>query len=143
MDKLATQLRKDADAIHVDISPQLDHRIRASLEAVKPAKPREPEVARSPGFWWASSLTGLAAAVLVIMIANIDSGPQPAETVVDNAPVESAPALPDMPAFPLRVEQAMTTSPLQQELTNIRSDLERARQAVEEDVEKLVGTQEP
>ena len=143
MDKLATQLRKDADDIHVEFSPQLDNRIRASLEAVEQARPPEPQVAQSPGFWWASSLTGLAAAVLVIMIVNSDSGPTPAETMAEDTGSDTALQLPELPAFPLKVEQAMTTSPLEQELTNIQSDLEKARQKVEEDVEKLVGSKEP
>ena len=41
MDKLAKQLREDADRINVAISDELDERINASLRAVTPVVERE------------------------------------------------------------------------------------------------------
>ena len=56
------------------ISEQLDDRIRASLENIEPRKARQPErKPRPPSFWWASSLTGVAAAIALIAIVNLQS----------------------------------------------------------------------
>lgn len=131
MDKLALQLRKDADDIDVDVSPELDNRIRASLQSVTPETPRSSEPRRSPLFSWASSLTGLAAAVAVIVVLNLDTpGPEPVP-VASNQPVLE---LPELPRLPLKAESAMITSPLQKELEDFQADLEKARQEVSEDV---------
>ena len=65
MDKLAKQLRDDAGNIECRVSDELDRRILASLEATQPdVQAAQPRIARSPRFWWASSLTGVAAALL-------------------------------------------------------------------------------
>ena len=42
MDKLATQLREDAERINATVSDELDHRIVASLRAVTPVAERKP-----------------------------------------------------------------------------------------------------
>ncbi len=146
MDKLATQLRKDAEAITSEISPQLDTRIRASLQAVQQERPASPapvrnETARSPGFWWASSLTGIAAAVVLIVVVNTNTVDTTDGTLANTA--EPALQLPELPRLPLKVEAAMTTSLLEQELENIQSDLQRAAKAVEEDVDRIIDRGEP
>ena len=146
MDNLAKQLRKDADAINADISPQLDTRIRASLEAVVQERPESTaparkETARAPGFWWASSLTGIAAAVVLIVVVNTNTVETPDATLASNP--ETALQLPDLPRLPLKVEAAMTTSLLEQELENFQSDLQRAAKAVEEDVDRFIDRSEP
>ena len=130
MDKLAKQLREDAASIDAEVSAELDHRIRASLQNVTPetAKPR-PRAVRSPLFWWASSLTGIAAALGVIAIINLDRpGPSP------QVQVQETVAHIVVPAFDLEVEAAMLTSPLAEELARLQADLERAEEAVREDV---------
>lgn len=132
MDKLAERLRKDAADIHVEVSPELDHRIRASLSGVTPEAPREPRPRHSPFFWLASSLTGIAAAAAVIVLINSAEPVSPASVPV--AGTETEIELPELPALPLRAEQAMSVSPLEQELDDIQSDLEKARQAVSEDM---------
>ncbi|MEM1174596.1 MAG: anti-sigma factor [Pseudomonadota bacterium] len=145
MDNLAKQLRKDADAINAEVSPQLDSRIRASLEAVTQERPATPaparETARSPGFWWASSLTGIAAALVLIVVVNTNTVETTDSTVASND--EPVLQLPDLPRLPLNVEAAMTTSLLEQELENFQSDLQRAAKAVEDDVERIIDRGEP
>ena len=139
MDNLAKQLREDAAAINVDVSPQLDTRIRASLESVTQERPQpatRPEPGRSSGFFLASSLTGLAAAVLVIVIVNTNTVDTTDETMAGNS--NSTLQLPQLPRLPLRVEEAMTAGPLEQELQNFQSDLQRAAKAVEDDVERII-----
>jgi hypothetical protein len=129
MDKLAKQLREDAASIDAEISAELDHRIRASLQNITPesAKPR-PRAARSPSFWWASSLTGVAAALGVIAIINLDQQAPPQVQVQE--PVAQF----VVPEFDLEVEAAMLTSPLAEELARLQADLERAGEVVREDV---------
>ena len=135
MDKLAERLRKDAADIHVEVSPELDYRIRASLTGITPEEPSEERPRHSPLFWWASSLTGLAAAVAVIVIVNLGDPAGPASVPV--AANQTQIAVPELPALPLKAEQAMSVSPLEQELSDIQSDLEKARQAVSEDVREM------
>ena len=90
MDKLAKQLKVDAQMIDVHLSDELDHRISSSLQGVTPERPEAPPVQQRPAlFWWASSLTGIAAALAVIAIINSYSQPtvDPVPLVVDTSPV--------------------------------------------------------
>ncbi len=135
MDKLAERLRKDAADIHVEFSPELDNRIRASLTGITPEAPREERPRHSPLFWWASSLTGLAAAVALIVVINLGDPAGPASVPV--AATQPDIVVPELPALPLKAEQAMSVSPLEQELSDIQSDLEKARDAVSEDVRQM------
>ena len=128
MDKLAEQLKRDADNIEVRISDELDHRIEASLRSVTPeAGTRKREPARPAGFWWASSLTGIAAAALVILVMNLQQ-PDPPTSV---APDEFVTAV---PVVDWQAETAALTGPLQQELENLQSDLEKAEKKVRQDI---------
>ena len=129
MDNLANQLREDAANIDAEISAELDSRILASLQNVTPesAKPRS-RVARAPSFWWASSLTGVAVALGVIAIINLDRpGPPPLQ-------VQEPVAHFVVPELDLEVEAAMLTSPLAEELARLQADLRRAEEAVRDDV---------
>lgn len=128
MDKLARQLRDDAQRIDVSVSNELDRRIEASLHAVTPEfEDSHPvPVARPPLFWWASTITGVAAAVAVIAIANWRAPDQPVPP-----PVNIAAAI---PAIGLRAETAMLTGPLQQELDRLQSDLKKAEEKVKQDI---------
>jgi hypothetical protein len=129
MDKLAKQLRTDAERIEVAVSDELDRRIRASLQAVEPVGPLEPvpRAARPPLFWLASTLTGVAAAAAVIAIVNWQA---PAEPVAAT-PVNFIAAV---PAIDLKAESAMLTSPLQEELDNLQSDLKKAEEKVKREI---------
>ena len=127
MDKLAQRLRADADRIDVEVSAELEQRIEASLRAVEPAKERSRPLARPPWFWLASTLTGVAAAVAVIAIVNW----QAADETLAPLPVPVATVT---PMIDLNAEAAMLTSPLQEELENLQSDLKKAEEKVRRDI---------
>ncbi len=93
-----------------------------------------PRKAETPGvsLWWASSLTGLAAAALVIILINWNPTTDPQEV----QPVASTPGtvVSIQSGFPLNVETAEWATPLEEELKNLQSDLEKARESVERDL---------
>jgi len=127
MDKLENQLRADAASINVTVSPQLEDRIRASLEAVTPEQPEEKSLLQKPlSTWWASSLTGIAAVAVVMVVFNLNQ-PEP-------------PAVPDrsfsLPLLTpnLKINQAVMTAPLQKELEDLEADLRKAEEAVRRDI---------
>ena len=128
MDKLAKRLREDAARIEVDISDELDRRIEASLHAATPPQeaPARP-LARPPLFWWASTITGVAAAVAVIAIVNWRVEEQPDLA----APVD---LMASAPSIELHAEAAMLTAPLQEELDKLQSDLKKAEEKVRRDI---------
>ena len=131
VDKLERRLKEDAGRIEIRISPELDERLRASLEAAEPARPRVP-VSRSRWFWGASSLTGAVGALLVIALVNFGSAP------------EAPPAVASQPSQPLLrpaldVRPAVMLGPLESELDNLKRDLARAEAAVREDVDQIFG----
>lgn len=127
MDKLALKLREDAAKIDVEVSAELDERIRASLENVTPEKPKTARD-RKPAFslWWMSSLTGIAAALLVLVILDRNR-PAPAPEVQPLAEVETL-------RPPLKIESAVLTAPLARELENLEADLRKAEQMVMADI---------
>ena len=128
MDKLAKQLREDAQRIDVSVSDELDRRIEASLRAVTPEveDSRPVPVAKPPLFWWASTITGVAAAVAVIAIANWQKPDGPV-----TPPLNLVAAV---PAIDLNAETAMLTAPLQEELDRLQSDLKKAEEKVKRDI---------
>jgi hypothetical protein len=133
MDKLERRLKEDAGLIKADLAPELQERIRASLESTKPVK-QAPRTTKTPGtsLWWASSLTGLAAAALLIVVINWNGGVEPVEEVADAAPPGITWSI--QSGFPLNAETAEWTAPLEEELKNLQSDLEKARESVERDL---------
>jgi hypothetical protein len=131
MDNLAKRLHEDAGRIDVEISDELERRIDASLRAITPEVPEKQAAsppARPPYFWWASSLTGVAAAVAVIAIANwqpqVEPDAPPATLVADALP----------PPVDLKAQAAMLTGPLQEELEKLESDLKKAEEKVKRDI---------
>jgi hypothetical protein len=129
MDKLANRLRHDAENIDAKVSDELDRRVRASINGMTPAteQPTSTPSSRPAGFWWASSLTGIAAAIAVIAIVNSQQ----------DAPVPQAtPAniFAAVPTINLKTETAMMTSPLQQELDALQSDIKKAERRVREEI---------
>ena len=126
MDKLAKQLREDAEKINVTVSDELDRRIEASLHAVTPATEREVPRARPPLFWLASTLTGVAAALAIIAILNVTEQQQPA--------IEPTTMADLYPGLDLNMRNAVTVSPLEEELENLQKDLKRAEEKVKEDI---------
>ena len=126
MDKLARQLRDDAERINVSVSDELDQRIQASLRAVTPATERQAPRARPPLFWLASTLTGAAAALAIIAVVNMQDTEQPAVPAATVADLQ--------PSIELNMEAAMLTAPLQQELEALQSDLKKAEEKVKRDI---------
>ena len=135
MDSLERRLKEDAGRIEVRISPELDERLRASLEAAEPVR-RPAPAPRQRWFWWASSLTGAVGALLVIALVNFGSAPEAPSTV---ASPSSQPLL--RPA--LDVRPAVMLGPLESELDNLKRDLARAEAALREDVDRIFGEPEP
>jgi hypothetical protein len=133
MDKLAKRLRDDADQIEVLVSPELDDRLRASVQGIKQeARAEKAATSRPASFWWASSLTGVAATLAVISIVNL-TGPEP-EIAITEPPAQAF----SMPKFDWKPQPAMLTEILEEELENIQSDLKKAEQAVKEDFDEVL-----
>ena len=132
MDKLARQLREDASRIECEVSAQLDDRIRASLETIQPEAPTRPlRESKSFPLWWASSLTGVAAAIAIIVLVNLQSQPVPPSVT------EPAPQALVIPSIEWETQPAALTRSLEVELENLQSDLEKAEEAVKQDIERL------
>jgi len=64
MENFEDRLRRDAEHIRAVVSPELEDRIRASLESTTPLRPETRPRRRSNWFWIASSLTGTVADIL-------------------------------------------------------------------------------
>jgi hypothetical protein len=132
MDKLAIQLREDAEKIDAEISADLDARLSASLHGIKPEPVRRAQrESKSFSLWWASSLTGVAAALLIIVVANVRA-PEPAATTASATP----PAV-ILPSVEWNARSAVLTSPLEQEIDNLQSDLKKAEELVKQDIDRL------
>ncbi len=137
MDEFENRLKRDADEIQAEVSPAFKQRLDASLHGTKRIQP-VPE-SGNPGInlWWASSLTGLAAAVIVIVLINWN---RPATEL---APVQAV-AERTVPATfeelqglnpPRLIKTAEFTTPLEEELARLQADIERARANVKKDIE--------
>jgi len=132
MDKLAKQLRADADQLEVQISAELDDRIRASLQSVSQERAATTDKRPAASFWWASSLTGVAATIAVIAIVNL-SGPEP-EMGITEPPVTPFAAS----NFDWKMQPAVLTETLEQELVDFQADLKKAEQAVRSDLDEIL-----
>ncbi len=129
MDKLAKQLKDDAARIDVQISDELDRRITASLQGVTPEAPRARS--RPAAFWWASSLTGVAAALAIIAVINSHSQFEGGPAV---APETSPVSVATIPTIDWKAESAMLTRPLQRELEDLQADLKKAEEKVKREI---------
>jgi hypothetical protein len=132
MDKLAKQLKDDAARIDVQISDELDRRITASLQGVTPETPDTPRARPRPAvFWWASSLTGVAAALAIITVINSNSQ---IEGIPPVAPETSPVSMAAIPTIDWKAESAMLTRPLQRELEDLQADLKKAEEKVKREI---------
>ncbi len=137
MDEFENRLKLDAQAIRAGISPELRSRIDASLRATEQIRPVPESPAPGMNLWWASSLTGLAAAVIVIVLVNWNGPPTvpaPAEQVADyTVPV----AVDELQGLypPWLIKTADFASPLEEELARLQADIERASKNVKEDID--------
>ncbi len=139
MDKFEKRLKHDADAVRAEVSPELRSRIDASLHAVErvgatPARRTSPAT-----LWWASSLTGLAAVLVMLVVANL-AGPDADPVQEDIAAGVTEPPVPIEFSQPLlapnlHIRSADFTSPLEEELLKLQADIEKARENVRKDID--------
>jgi hypothetical protein len=133
MDDIERRLREDAKAIRAEVPPQLTARIASSVRGVRALPPARREFGWP--LWLAASLTGAAAAAVAIVSVNWRSMNEPAPPSAE-AVAESVPDyIRDFEQLPLHAKTADLTAPLEEELKNLRSDLERARENVEQDLD--------
>lgn len=141
MDELKKRLIEDAGGIEAVVSPELQRRIDASLIAARATRSvagGRPEKRNS--LWMISSLTGLAAAALIILVIGWNRQPemvaqeQVAGQQAQVADESSLEGWDIMDGLSLNIESADLTRSLEDELVNLQSDLEKARQSVERDV---------
>jgi hypothetical protein len=133
MDDLERRLREDAGAIRAEVPPQLTARIASAVRGARALPPARREFGWP--LWLAASLTGAVAAAVAIVSVNRGSmdiaPPPPAEAVAESVPEY----IREFEQLPLRAKTADLTAPLEEELKNLRSDLERARENVEQDLD--------
>lgn len=145
MDEFERQLRADARAVDATVPARLEARIAAAVAAAESERQAAVRTNTAVRFdfrwWWASTLTGAAAVFAIVIVAVVlrdgapGDGPAPSVAATDEATIE--PARPDSPGVvtvPLDVRTADFALPLQTELDALKSDLEKARNAVEEDL---------
>lgn len=131
MDELERQLRADAKRIQAETSVTLRKRIDAAVAAAGAQQPRK---TRPPIRWWSVALIGGAAAMLVVVLLD-----RPSIDTLTNPPPPTARTVPESPPvqqtdFDLRAQPAVLTEPLEEELEHLKSDLEKAREGVAEDL---------
>jgi hypothetical protein len=136
MDEFEKRLKRDAEAIEAEVSPALRARIDASLRGIEPLRTARKVSSSATSLWWASSLTGLAAAVTVIVLINWN---RPAPESVPETPVADITVPPDSvlasPPPMLDIRTADFASPLEEELVKLQSDIEKARESVKKDLD--------
>lgn len=137
MDEFEKRLKQDAAAVEASVSPQLRGRIDASLRGTERAHTAAVEKRPVSRLWWASSLTGLAATIAIIVLVNLGRD----ASVPVEAPVAELPTVPDtgldLPMIPtdLDLQSADFAGPLQEELLKLQADIEKARNSVREDID--------
>ncbi|HZD52305.1 MAG TPA: hypothetical protein VE175_04615 [Woeseiaceae bacterium] len=130
MDEMEKRLKRDAARIRARVPPDVSARVQASLSrATEPGRPTPRTI--SLGLWLAASLSGAAAAaLLLLLLPHADRSPPP-EPLARSVPLPRSIA----GEFPLEVKTAELTAPLEQELDNLQSDIEKAREQVKEDLD--------
>jgi hypothetical protein len=135
MDEFARRLKADADDIEATVSAELKTRIDASIQSLDHDEPVTVGKSRPLFLWWASSLTGLTAAVLVIAFLNRNA----TEDAVEVQEASAAIVVPEYVQqlnveFLLRAENADFTEPLEDELDKLKSDMAKARENIRRDL---------
>ena len=136
MDAFEKRLKQDAQDIDAGVPPQLRERIDATLRATKRIEAVPESRMSGVNIWWASSLTGLAAATIVIVLLNWDR-PVTVETPEVPVAIQTVPEFNELQRFdpPRLIRTAEFTTPLEDELTKLQADIERARAIVRKDIE--------
>ena len=135
MDEFENRLKRDAAEIRAEVSPELKSRIDASIRATDQIRPVPESRTTGMNIWWASSLTGLAAAIAIIVLINWN---QPAPVSVEPVATHTVPVPPDGSADlnpPLLFQTADFASPLEEEMIRLQADIEKARESVKNDID--------
>lgn len=136
MDRLKGRLKADAERIEANFSPEFDARLDAAMHSASQIHSVPDDGAEKPVRWtWASVLTGLATAALVVVLMNW----RHEEAVPDAIDPPVARTVPDFSEqtglnFPMEMQTAVMTDPLEEELESLKEDLEKARESVERDL---------
>lgn len=141
MDDFEKRLKNDAMQIRSEVSPELENRIESSLRSVGRDIPVVERRTASSKLWWASSLTGLAMALLVIALVNWNSATTdaPPEMRAEN-PGET---VPDHREYLRQLQEQVAPQPgsvefansLEEELNNLQADFEKVRENVARDID--------
>ena len=139
MDEFEKRLKRDAQGIDADISPQLVSRIEASLLSVERIESLRQKGSATSNLWWASSLTGLAAAAAVIALLNWNR-PDPEPLLPEQTAFQVVPDAREylqqiQGRLPLRAETADFRHGLEDELVRLQADFEKARENVNRDID--------
>ncbi|RLA32339.1 MAG: hypothetical protein DRR11_08505 [Gammaproteobacteria bacterium] len=139
MDEFEKRLKRDAQGIDADISPQLASRIEASLRSVERIESLRQKGSATSNLWWASSLTGLAAAAAVIALLNWNR-PDPEPVLPEQTAFQVVPDAREylqqiQGRLPLRAETADFRHGLEDELVKLQADFEKARENVNRDID--------
>jgi hypothetical protein len=137
MDEFEKRTKRDANALQADVSPQLRARIDASLRAVEPLRAAPAKRTSPARLWWASSLTGLVAVLVLVIVANLNKPDADPNQDDVNAGLTEPPTPTDFPLLVpnLDIRSADFTSPLEEELVKLQADIEKARENVRKDVD--------
>ena len=139
MDEFEQRLKEDAASIRAQVSPELKARIASSIHATERLKTKIDVADDSHDHrslpWWLSGLTGLVAAVIIIALLNRNTPVDP----VAPAEEQTAAVVPEFVKqlhtdFYLNAENADFTGPLENELEMLKSDLEKAKRNVAQDL---------
>jgi len=136
MDEFENRLKRDAEDIRAEVSPELRARIDASLRATEQIRPVPASRTSGMNLWWASSLTGLAAAIMIIVLINWNRPTTelvPVEPVAHETEPDYVNEIPSL--YRPKIKTAEFTNPLEEELVRLQADIERARQNVKEDID--------
>jgi hypothetical protein len=133
MTKLETRLKEDAARIEAEVTPALNSRLAAAVRRVRRTPRAEKPAGVSFPLWLAGSLSGLAGAIVVIVLMNRTDTTEQPDAAVARAVPEYVRRFDQ--TVPLYVETADLTGPLEEELENLRSDIEKARENVERDLD--------
>jgi hypothetical protein len=132
MDKLEQRLQQDAEEIRPTLAPEVSARLMARIKDTQQVARREGHGKSRMSWWLASSLTGVVAAAVVLAVVN-----RPVTLAPDHpsATPSIAQATPDEAAaidsgLKLKLQSVVMTTPLEEELQNLESDFEKAREAV-------------
>ncbi len=131
MDEFTERLKADAANIEADVSTELRARIDASIRALDHDEAAAVRKSRPVFRWWASSGTGLVAAVLVIAFLNRTT----TEEAVEILDVSAGVVVPEYVRqldvkFLLEAEYVEFTEPLENELDKLKSDMAKVRDNV-------------